>query len=362
MTPHPYATSRLLGTGGLLKQRPGDFLVEESPLYEPSGTGEHLFLFIEKTSLTTEDAVRQACRAFGVTRRAIGLAGQKDKVAVTRQWLSIHLPGVKDSQAAQGIERLGANPDQLRVVKAARHGNKLRLGHHGGNRFVLKVRQVGPEAVVRAKPILDYLAKFGAPDFVGEQRFGREGDNADMGRLLLLGDAPPEVRRQGRDQKAFLVSAFQSAVFNRVLARRVEEGSWNRLLPGDLAMKHDNGSLFAVDEATAQLENAAEGRVEKLEISPSGPLWGDSMLRPGAEVEVLETEVLAEFGFTPESLAAACKQQGGDNTHGARRPLRIPVRETALSFSVDADGPCLEMAFLLPKGAFATEVMREVMK
>lgn len=360
--PHPFATPQFPGTGGVLKERPGDFLVEETPLYEPAGTGEHLFLFIEKTNLTTDDAVRAACRAFGVGRGAVGLAGLKDKVAVTRQWLSIHLPGVKDGDAARGIEAMGANPEQLRVLKAARHGNKLRLGHHAGNRFILKVRQVGPGAAVRAKPILDFLAKFGAPDFVGEQRFGRDGDGAELGRQLLLGEAPPEVRRQSRDQKAFLMSAFQSAVFNRVLEKRVEEGTWNKLLPGDLAVKHGNGSLFAVDEAVAQTENAAGGRMEAMEISPSGPLWGDSMLQPAGAVAQLEAQVLGEFGFTPESLAAACAKVGGDNTHGARRPLRIAVAEPSLLFSVDEHGPFLQIGFLLQKGAFATEVMREIMK
>lgn len=358
----PYVTAALPGTGGVLKERPGDFLVEELPLYEPSGTGEHLFLFIEKTDLTTDEAVRRICRAFGVGRGAVGMAGLKDKLAVTRQWISIHLPGVKDGDAARGIEALGAEPESLRVARAARHGNKLRLGHHAGNRFILKVRQVGPEAVVRAKPILDFLARHGAPDFFGVQRFGKEGDNAEMGRLLLLGEAPPEVRRKRPDERAFLVSAFQSAVFNRTLALRVEQGHWNRLLPGDLAMKHDNGAVFAVDEAVAQTENAEGGRVDRLEVSASGPLWGSGMIRPTGEPAAIEAQALAEFGFTPDALAEACAKVGGDNTRGARRPLRIPVRETALAFSVDADGPCLELAFLLPKGAFATEVMREVMK
>lgn len=359
---HPFATAHLPGTGGVLKERPGDFLVEEQALYEPSGAGEHLYLFIEKTGLTTDEAVRRVCRAFGVGRGAVGVAGLKDKQAVTRQWLSIHLPGVKDGDAARAVEALGAEPETLRVARAARHGNKLRLGHHAGNRFVLKVRQVGPEAVLRAKPVLDFLARHGAPDFVGDQRFGVEGDNAQMGRLLLAGEAPPELRRKRPEERAFLVSAFQSAVFNRLLALRVKQGSWDRLLEGDLAMKHDNGAVFAADGAVAADDNAPGGRVEKLEVSPSGPLWGATMIRPTGVPAELEAQALADFGFTPETLAQACVKYGGDFARGARRPLRIPVRETALAFSVDVDGPRLELAFLLPKGAYATEVMREVMK
>lgn len=362
MTPHPFSTACFPGTGGVLKERPGDFLVEETPLYEPAGTGEHLFLFIEKTGLSTDEALRLAGRAFGVGRGAMGVAGQKDKQAVTRQWISIHLPGVRDSVAAQGIEAFGADPEQVRVLRAGRHANKLRLGHHAGNRFVIKVRQVTPLAAVRARPVLEWLAINGAPDFVGTQRFGRDGDGAEMGRQLLTGMAPPEVARLPRERRAFFLSAFQSEIFNRVLARRVQDGTWNRLLPGDLAMKHDNGSLFAVDEALAQVENGEGGRIASVDISPSGPLWGDSMLQGAGVVGELEKEVLAESGFTPETYAAACTRIGGDNTHGARRPLRIPVRETALSFSVDEHGPFLQVAFLLPKGAFATEVLREIMK
>ena len=166
-----YLTPDLPGVGGVLKARPEDFLVEEQPLYEPSGEGERLYLFIEKRELTTPEAIRRIASAFRTHRRNIGSAGLKDKHAVTRQHLSIWLPGVPDDVVAESLERLKDNT-KLTVHWAERHGNKLRRGHHGGNRFVIRLRDVEPTAVLKAKPILDRLAAEGFPNYLGEQRFG----------------------------------------------------------------------------------------------------------------------------------------------------------------------------------------------
>lgn len=415
----PFVTADLPGTGGRLKERPGDFLVEELPLYRPSGAGEHLYLWLEKEGLTTDEVAVRAARAFGVGRGSIGMAGLKDRQAVARQWLSVHAPGVDDRTLAAGIERLRADPAHLRVQDAGRHANKLRLGHLAGNRFILKLRGVGPEAAVRARPALARLAAGGCPQFFGAQRFGFRGDSGRMGALLLRGDlagltaalvlephaldseplaaakaaarggkfqealelcprglhlerelldalsrgvdAAAAPRRARRERLSFLVAAAQSEVFNRVLAARVADGSWRRLLEGDVAVKHVNGAPFDVDAAAAEADNAPGGRVDKLEVSATGPLWGGDMRRAGGAVDALERAALAESGLAPESFAA-CPLPQLDNLHGSRRPLRMAVTETALRFAVDEHGPFLELAFVLPKGAYATEVMREVMK
>ena len=136
-------TPDLPGTGGLHKATPEDFIVDELPAYAPSGEGGHTFLRIEKRGLTTAEAIARLCRALGVSPNEVGAAGQKDRQALTRQWIS--LPNVDPERA------LAASAEGVRVLEAARHGHKLRTGHLAGNRFSLTVRGVVPDGARRAR-------------------------------------------------------------------------------------------------------------------------------------------------------------------------------------------------------------------
>lgn len=405
----------LPGVGGVIKQRPEDFLVEEQPLYDLSGEGEHLYLFIEKTQATTSDVVRRLAQIFGIQRGDVGYAGMKDKQAVTRQHFSVRTTdsNVAEAEAAQ---LLAEQDPRIKILWADRHRNKLRRGHLAGNRFVIRIRNVDPLAAVNAKRILDELASQGVPNYVGEQRFGYRGTNHLLGRDLLLrkpeslldellgrpleiesepvrdaraaydrgdyeaalqawprhlrherqaaqvlarGKSPNQaVRAIERMHKSFLVTAAQSYVFNQVLDRRLRGGTFAKLLPGDLAWKHDNGAVFSVDDATAVKENADEGRVASLEVSPSGPMWGPSMTRAQGDVAKLELEALQAFSLTEADL------EGGGNIRpeGVRRPLRVAMRDPDISSGVDDFGSYVRVAFELPRGAFATMVLRELMK
>src|SRR5439155_25871626 len=176
----PYFTRDFPGVGGVIKQRAEDFFVQEVPLYEPSGEGEHVYAEIQKVGLTTFDAVQQIARALGVSTRDIGYAGMKDARAISRQILSIW----------------GTTPEAVMALRipnitvqwAARHGNKLRLGHLSGNRFAIKIRDVKPTDVTRLRPVIETIEKRGLPNYFGEQRFGRRGDNDQLGAALIRDD------------------------------------------------------------------------------------------------------------------------------------------------------------------------------
>ena len=408
----PYATADTPGIGGAIKRRPEDFLVEELPLYEPSGSGEHVVVFLEKTQRDTAAVAGRLARAFGVSRRAVGYAGLKDRQAVARQHFTVHAPDADTERA--GLRALEDEPG-LTLLWVDRHGNKLRRGHLAGNRFVIRLRDVEPTQVVRAKSVLERLERDGVPNAFGPQRFGRRGDNARLGELLFTGsarafvdellggpraaddadtararaaydagdletaaavwpggggperralnalrrgDGPGKAKRAiGRAHRELLESAFQAAVFNDVLARRLEHGSWDRLEPGDLAWKHDNGAVFAVDAPTAEAENGAGGRVPRLAVSPSGPIWGGRMPRAGERPGEIERTAILDRGLDPDTAFAP-----GQNPPGARRPLRVPVWEPDFSAGVDEHGGYLRLAFELPAGAFATAVIREIAK
>jgi tRNA pseudouridine13 synthase len=408
-----YLTADLPGIAGIIKQRPDDFLVEEQPLYQTRGEGEHLFLLIEKTSLTTTDIVINLARAFRVGRNDIGYAGLKDKHAIVRQHFSVWLPDRKDE--AECVERL-ADRRLMKILWTDRHTNKLRRGHHGGNRFIIRIRNVQPTDAIKAKNIVDRLYAQGVPNFIGDQRFGYRQHNHILGRLLLQGEFqamldemlgqpidadPPNMQkaraaydrrdfelalqhwpkhlrfdrqaldalRQGKDvkqaviaiyrsQRDFLVSALQSAMFNSVLDRRLREGMLTKIIPGDLAWKHDSRSVFAVDQEIADIENAPPGRVPSLEVSPSGPMWGINMTRAQGTPGEIERQILDVFNVHPDTLAGV----GDVHAEGSRRPMRIALQDPQVTGGSDEHGPYVKLAFQMPRGAFATIALREIMK
>lgn len=343
----PYLTAELPGTGGALRVEPSDFTVEELPAYEPAGQGDHVFAWIEKVGVTTLSAARSLARAIGVDERDVGSAGLKDRGAVTRQYLSFPPP-------ARAEALLAAQVPGVRVLSAVPHRHKLRTGHLRGNRFALIVRRLAvsaDEAAERARAVLAVLtAPPGSPNWFGEQRFGAGGDNAAAGRALLRG-APRDGRGgpRGRERR-LLVSAYQSELFNRYLRRRIEDGLYGRVLTGDL-MALRRGGLFATTSPAAD-----QARLDAGELAVTGPIFGHKMRAPveGSEAAAREQAVLDE-----EQLALADFRRLGKLAPGTRRQLSVALEEVAVE-PVDPHAICVRMA--LPAGAYATAVMREIMK
>ncbi|HSN92141.1 MAG TPA: tRNA pseudouridine(13) synthase TruD [Anaeromyxobacteraceae bacterium] len=336
--PLPLVTAELPGSGGLLRRTPEDFRVDELPAYQPSGAGPHLYLRVEKRGRTTRDALRALAGRLGVPERDAGYAGMKDREAVATQWLSF--PVARDPDPA-GLAEPG-----LRVLEVSRHGNKLRPGHVRANRFSIAVRGGDLE---RARACAAALGARGLPNFFGPQRFGAEGRNAEVGRALVRGQATPEARRAARDRflRRLSLSAYQALLFNRWLSERMADGLFASALRGDVLKKLDTGGLFTCADP------AADGpRVERFEVSPAGPMFGHR-LRP-AEHEALarEERLLAAEGITLSDFA-----RGGGEAEGTRRAARLPV---AVALEPLQDG--YRAAFELPRGSYATVLLRELAK
>lgn len=398
----PYLTSEIPGIGGLIKQRPEDFLVQEIPAYEPSGQGEHLLCLVRKSGLSTFAVIRKIAEQLNLNPRDIGYAGLKDTQAITEQHISI--PGVP----AEHI--LALQIDGVSIPWAVPHGNKLRMGHLQGNRFTIKIRDVQSTDVIRAQSILDIISRIGMPNYFGQQRFGMRGDNHLLGAALLRGDnvallkqllghpdpalddaASIVARRQyesgdlegsmrkwprrcgierralarfiasrrptaavytiDRQLRLLWVSATQSHLFNEVLAARIN--ALGTLMDGDMAMKHENGACFHVESAAAE-----QPRADAFEISPTGPLCGYRMTLPQGPSLAIEQEVFDRYGLNPADF----RPGKGIRAKGARRALRVLPQDLHLAGGADEHGPFVSLSFILPPGSFATVLMREVMK
>ena len=257
------------------------FEVEEIPVERPEGDGEHLYLWLEKRGLTTTAVARALAERAGVDSGEVGFAGRKDRWAVTRQWFSV--PRWPVERAAELASALASGPASelatpgVEILDAVRGRRRLRLGELAGNRFRLRVRGLSTELLAAALAAFETLARRGFANAFGRQRFGSRGDNVDRGLGVLAGDD----RTGGRRRRAFLISAVQAEVFNRVLARRPV--GWDELMTGDLAVAHGSGRLVAVADP-AELAP----RLERFAVSATGPIFGAKMPRAGGAVAELE--------------------------------------------------------------------------
>ena len=182
--------------------------------------------------------------------------------------------------------QLATAPQDIEVLAAARHPHKLKTGHLQGNRFCLTLRKVPADAFVTIEQRLKRIGDEGVPNAFGPQRFGRHGDNAERALSWLKGEwKGPRDKKKRR----FLFSALQAKLFNENLARRIEDGSWHRIMLGDLAKKRDTGGLFEVD---ADNLVDAEKRAAAGDICATGPIFGAKMRWPSGDVAVTERAVL----------------------------------------------------------------------
>lgn len=393
-----WLTEDIPGIGGIYKQTAEDFQVEEIPLYPCSGKGEHLYLWIEKSGITTHNLLTQLARGLKIRERDLGYAGLKDARALTRQMISAPLSQLEH------VEKLHLK--QAKILQINRHENKLRLGHLAGNRFTITLQETTTDPLPHAQLILQQLEQQGVPNFFGEQRYGVLGNSAELGKLLLLkkfsqfcreylGD-PQLIRNPGWQQAAefyrqgkigealdklpggmtnerhllqllrdgkpprtavfslpkqllrLFLSATQAKCFDQLLQQRVP--GLNRLKDGDIAVKHINGACFRVENAATE-----QSRTDNFEISPSAPLFGTKVMIAGGDPGAMELQMLEKSGLSLQDW----KLGKGLTMTGERRPLRVPLASPEI---IDRGENFITCRFVLPKGSYATSVLRELIK
>ena len=320
---------------GALRGEPEDFVVEEELGFAPAGSGAHLLLKVRKRNANTQWVARELTRLAGCRPADAGYAGLKDRHAVAVQWFSVPRPRT----AVDWRETRGG---EFEVLEAHEHTRKLPRGALAGNRFAVRIRAPGGDGAALGERLaarLEAIARRGVPNYFGAQRFGR-----DAGNLQRLGTP---LRRLPPQQRGFVLSAARSVIFNAVLAARVSEGSWERLRAGDLANLDGRGSVFRVEVVDAELLE----RCRRLEIHPSGPLWGEGDPGSAGEVQELEKTVAARY---PDA-AAACAAAGMAQE---RRSLRIAVHE----LRCEVEAQAVRLHFRLARGCFATAVLAELIE
>ena len=322
---------------GVIRQQAEDFVVDEQLAFTPSGSGEHVFLQIEKTGENTEYIARQLARFAGVRQRDIGYAGLKDRHAVTTQWFSIWLPGAADKDPDWQL----LSSEQIKILQAIRHARKLKRGVLAGNRFKIIVRdwQGDREATLHQ---LEQMKSNGIANYYGEQRFGHNGQNVSRALSLFQGG------KVNREQRSLYLSAARSFLFNQILAHRVLENNWNQPLAGDVFVFDASHSCFKSTQPDAEIIR----RVAAKEIHPTGVLWGRGDVDVAGDALAIEQAVINAYPELAQGLVSAGAERN-------RRGLRINVPDLQWSFISDT---VLQLSFSLPAGSYATSLIREIIK
>jgi tRNA pseudouridine13 synthase len=316
------------------KSQLADFVVEEILGFEPTGEGEHCLVWVEKEDRNTNEVAAEFAKKLGIRRRLVNHCGLKDRHGVTRQWFNLHLPGLPSPSPAD------LDYEGVRVLKITRNLRTLRRGCHQGNRFAIRLRDCTfspDEAAIRWQKIIDR----GVPNYFGPQRFGRDGGNIEQAVRLMSGET--EVR--DRALRGILISAARSCLFNAFVAKRIELGTWDVPMDGEVFGFADKRSLVIPENLRGdEVERVLQGALEL-----TAPLWGDGELLSRGQVKAFEEYVAASF---PDIVSGLAKY----NLQQERRVIRLRPEESQLSWENEKT---LRLEFSLPTGTYATTLLRE---
>ncbi|WBU50252.1 tRNA pseudouridine(13) synthase TruD [Kosakonia pseudosacchari] len=320
---------------GVLKANPEDFVVVEDLGFEPDGEGEHILVRILKNGCNTRFVADALAKFLKIHAREVSFAGQKDKHAVTEQWLCARVPGnaMPDLSAFQ--------LEGCKVLEYARHKRKLRLGALQGNAFTLVLREISDCADVEAR--LQAIAQKGVPNYFGAQRFGIGGSNLQGALRWAQSDAP--VR--DRNKRSFWLSAARSALFNQIVSTRLKKTDFNQVVDGDALQLAGRGSWFvATREEQAELQTRVEAKTLMITASlPGCGEWGTQR-----DALAFEQQAVAD---APELQALLVREK----VEAARRAMLLYPQKLSWNWWDDVT---VELRFWLPAGSFATSVVREL--
>ena len=332
---------------GFIKGAPEDFIVTEVMDVEPTGEGEHVWLWIRKTKQNTDQVAKQLARFCGLAYRDVSYSGLKDFFAVTDQWFSVWLP------RTQLPDWSGFSMQGVDILKSTRHQRKIKRGTHRANQFSIKVTGLNQiEDIQQIEQRLQLIQQQGVPNYFGSQRFGRGARNIEKAQSMFSG----QIKVKDRNLRGIFLSAARSWLFNQILSERINNDSWQTLYSGEPANLDGSASVFSgIKDSEGESEQSIalqDQRLRDLDIHPTAPMWGDAkpqVFESYPELHEFESTIIASYSELVSGLIAA-------RLDYQRRATRMRVRD----FSWKMEGQQLCLNFCLSKGQYATSVLREL--
>ncbi len=325
---------------GRIRCAPSDFQVTEELGFELEGQGKHLWVFIEKTDLNTVDLSRGLARAAGIHQKEIGVSGQKDRKAVTRQWLSV-LAERDPDDCYRRVSDYCSQQAGISLLDSRFHTGKLKKGSHKRNHFSLAIRDLSGD-IAGLENRLNEIQAHGVPNYFGPQRFGRNGKNTTTARKWFGG----EITRLDRQARSMALSSARSWIFNQVVSERLQRPDLNLPQVGDVLMLDGTNSWFLNDSSDPEIQK----RWKSFDLHITAPMWGKGSLHTQSLIHAFEESVVSSIDVLP----------GGLERHGLqqqRRAVRIKPQQMHWQFQKE---DVLQLQFALPKGGFATTILREL--
>jgi tRNA pseudouridine13 synthase len=411
------------GLGGQLRQEVEDFIVKEITNREEGQEGKYLILELVKRDWDTHHLTRTLAKILQMSQKRISVAGTKDKRALTTQKISIFDIDAQEIEKIhlKDVELKVLGRSRKSVELGALWGNNFRItissithsreetdrllekttneilaqegvpNFFGIQRFgsVRPVTHLVGKAIVEGdfeKAALLYIAEpfpdepeetKEARQFVKETRDFKEGlkiyplhlghERAMMNHLIANpGDFAGAFLVLPKNLYRMFVHGYQSYIYNTILCRRIEKGlPLNEVLEGDIVcFKNEHGlpDSSKTEQVTAETVNAMNRLIKRNRAFITAPLPGYSTEFASGIPGEIEEAVLEELkvslqGFNIEKVPEM-------SSKGTRREVILQV-EPKFDVVEDELNPGKSKAvieFMLPKGSYATTVLREYMK
>lgn len=352
----------------LYKAKPEDFVVNERLEVDFTDAGEHLWLHIEKSGINTAYLAKLLSEWADIPLRDVGYSGLKDRQALTTQWFSLRLPKKQKPDSDFAPVDIKEH-ETVKIIAEHWHNKKLNRGTHNANQFVITLRDIefakdqtlGDKSSVEQH--LQTISETGVPNYFGPQRFGfggnniREALNLFARPLKSTSSAKKKNKRKSavREQNSMELSAARSLIFNQILAARVQDGSWNTGLNGEVFNLNGSGSIFASEH----MDETLQARVASGDIHPTAVMWGAGNDKVAGDAAELENTVVQQDALLA-ALATGLEQR---EVKAQRRALRLPVEDLSWRWADEQDEEqTLVLSFTLTTGSFATSVLASVVE
>lgn len=326
----------------IFKQQPDDFVVTEKLSFEPTGNGEHVFLWVEKQNLNTAFVAEHIAKFSGLPLRDVTYAGRKDKFAKTYQWFGLYMANKKEPDW-KNFDLPGAQ-----IIKATRNDRKLRTGALDGNHFKVVLRNTTSLCHEQIHARIDSIKQLGVPNYYGQQRFGNtriDDPSALPGNLALAQKMLDGEKIRNRNKRSMAISALRSWLFNEFIDQRIRTLGYARLYEGDVMQLAGSNSFFLCESIDEKIKT----RIGDKDIGVTCPLWGKGFLHSSQTIQKFENSLSKKHNQICGLLAALGLKQ-------ERRAMALFPNNMTYSLAEDS----LTLSFDLPSGCFATSVLREL--